>query len=187
MSSRLLTMKFMQRAAASSPVSSPSTPDLPSIKRRKTGDASPGAFEVDALVDQRAVEVALANEEALRQAALDRAGAEAGDTRWILNFKQDEGTATEHSKPSYQIIQTGFAAIDNTKPDYVVRSINNEDQRPVIIGRRSFGKFNRAVEVDILINFICLQMQANFCERNHKIQTQTSLPMIQMMRKKNEA
>lgn len=151
MSSRLLTMKFMQRAAASSKPSSPSTAspaeaEQPSPKRRKTGDSSPGAFDVDSLADQRAIQAALAAEEAKRQAALERQAAEAGDTRWILNFKSDgKGPTSKNSATStLHVVPAGYATIDK-----VSLTSNYEDftDRPAIVGRRSFGKFNRIVEV----------------------------------------
>src|SRR4051794_26875518 len=87
MSSRLLTMKFMQRAAASgSPTTStPPTPDEPSPKRRKKDSDSPSRpkkINIDELADQRAVQAALEAEEAKRQAALERQAADAGDTKW---------------------------------------------------------------------------------------------------------
>ena len=71
MSSRLLTMKFMQRAAAASAPTTPTTPDEPSPKRRRKDSDSPSKAKVniDELADQRAVQTAIAAEEAKRQAA----------------------------------------------------------------------------------------------------------------------
>src|SRR5208282_5563000 len=88
MSSKLLTMKFMQRAAASSPISTP-TPDQPSPKNTRNGSSPPANQDIELLADQRAIQAALAAEEAKRQIALERQAADAGDTRWVLNFKQD--------------------------------------------------------------------------------------------------
>ncbi|KAI9733463.1 MAG: hypothetical protein M1818_007211 [Claussenomyces sp. TS43310] len=146
MSSRLLTMKFMQRAAASSPISSPSIPDAPSPKRRRTGK-SPGGFEIDSLADQRAVQAALASEEAIRQAALDRAGVEAGDTRWILDFERDSETSSRRIQPALRVIEAGFATIDYERPASIqIHHEGDKDLPPSLIGRKSFGRFNRAVE-----------------------------------------
>ncbi|TVY32939.1 hypothetical protein LSUB1_G007804 [Lachnellula subtilissima] len=145
MSSRLLTMKFMQRAAASPP-SSPSTPDEPPTKRRKKGtDSSPSKFDVDALADQRAIQKALADEEAKRQAALDRQAAEAGDTRWVLSFEDQKQTAAS-SALALRVVQTGYANLDSL-PSLQVRSMEEEQEdKPIVVGRRSYGKFNKVLE-----------------------------------------
>jgi hypothetical protein len=157
MSSRLLTMKFMQRAAASP--TSPSTPDEPSAKRQKTdakaADSPLSAFDVSSLADARAVEQALAAEEARRQIALNRQAAEAGDTRWVINFEgagnargnRENGLGEEgeeDKKPALRIMQAGFAAIDRGLGGKV---LEEEADQPVMAGRRSFGKFNRKLEV----------------------------------------
>lgn len=147
MSSRLLTMKFMQRAAASSPVSSaPSTPDQPSAKRRRTSeDFSPSAADISALADQKAVAAALAEEERIREAAIERQAAQAGDTRWVLSF-EDTKQQSAVPKNTLRVVKTGYAGIDNTKP-IVTASIHTEPIAAGAGGRRSFGKFNRTIEV----------------------------------------
>jgi hypothetical protein len=151
MSSRLLTMKFMQRAAASSPASSPSTPDTPSPKRRKT-DASPvSAFDVNELANRRAVEAALATEEAIRQAALDRQAADAGDTRWVLNFEQTQSPSPNQERHKIRVIQTGFATLDQAPLERaIISDEEDENTSSPMVGRRSFGKFNRTIEVSRL-------------------------------------
>lgn len=151
MSSRLLTMKFMQRAAASSPLSSPSTPDRTSAKRQKlSSDASPLApFDINALADQRAIETALASEEAKRQIALDKQALEAGDTRWVLNFEQNGSKESGQQRGNLRIQKSSFAAIDRNAavtPKTVPREEEISDNA-IIAGRRSFGKFNRKLEV----------------------------------------
>ncbi|RDW65429.1 hypothetical protein BP5796_10121 [Coleophoma crateriformis] len=146
MSSRLLTMKFMQRAAASSPTS-PSTPGEPSSKRRKVADDSPSRFNVEALADQRAIQAAVADEEAKRQAALERQAAEAGDTRWVLNFG-DGRDSRAPTTPALRIVQTGFANLDNALPLHLRVAATEEvsEDKPIAVGRKSFGKFNRVLE-----------------------------------------
>ncbi len=148
MSSKLLTMKFMQRAAASSPLALPATPDEPSPKRQKTGDSSP-TVNVDSLADQRAVQAALADEEAKRQAALERQAAAAGDTRWVLSFREDIEGSCAQNKASLRVVQTGFATIDSRLPGGAAITIDEDisSDRPAIVGRRSYGKFNRIIEV----------------------------------------
>ena len=146
----------MQRAAASSPLSaSPSTPDVPSPKRRKTeAGSTPTKFDVDALADNRAIQAAMATEEAKRQIALEKLANEAGDTRWVLNF-EDQSSA---SKRSIQIEEMGFASLDHQtarRAHYKARK-HEEDPEPApgLVGRRSFGKFNRVIEVCLPITTI---------------------------------
>ncbi|CAL3968836.1 unnamed protein product [Diplocarpon coronariae] len=145
MSSRLLTMKFMQRAAHSSLSAAPSTPEEPAQKRRRTDSAStPGKVDVDILADRKAVEAALASEEAKRQAALEKQAIEAGDTRWVLSFEDQC-----HSAPSpilaLRVVQTGFANLDASPSQARFLDDSSEDV-PTTIGRRSFGRFNRTLE-----------------------------------------
>jgi hypothetical protein len=148
MSSRLLTMKFMQRAAASPASPSPATPEEPPKKRRKKdGGSSPPAFDVNALANNMAVQKALMEEEAIRQVALERQATEAGDTRWVLHF-EDEKLPLHSNGGTLQIVQTGFANLDSLLPSQVLTT-NEEDaqDKPLLVGRRSFGKFNRVLEV----------------------------------------
>ncbi|KAH7413031.1 hypothetical protein BKA64DRAFT_660137 [Cadophora sp. MPI-SDFR-AT-0126] len=148
MSSRLLTMKFMQRAAHSSPSAAfSSSPDEPSPKRRRTDSSStstPSKVSVDALADRKAIQAALASEEAKRQAALEKQAAEAGDTRWVLSFEDQH-----HSTPSpvlpLRVVQTGFANLDASPSQPRLIDTVSEDQAPMF-GRRSFGRFNKVLE-----------------------------------------
>ncbi|KAM3073658.1 hypothetical protein ACMFMG_004457 [Clarireedia jacksonii] len=147
MSSRLLTMKFMQRAAASSPTSpSTSTLEEPSPKRQKTAHTTPTKFNVDTLADNRAIRAALEEEEAKKQAALDRAAAEAGDTRWVLSF--EDRKHLDKPTNTLRVVQAGFANLDQPSP---IKAHDGDDDvaaedRPIMVGRRSFGKFNRILE-----------------------------------------
>jgi len=147
MSSRLLTMKFMQRAAASSSPSTPATTDEPSPKRRRTdsNSSTPSRINVDSLADRTAVQAALASEESKRQAALEKQAAEAGDTRWVLSF-EDQKIIAASSPLALRIVQAGFANIDSSPSEIRIAEDDLED-RPVMVGRRSFGRFNKALEV----------------------------------------
>lgn len=149
MSSRLLTMKFMQRAAATSPTTN-NPPDEPSPKRRKKDLDSPSRpkINVDELADQRAVQAAIAAEEAKRQAALERQGAEAGDTRWVLSF-EDHKDSTASSNLALRIVQAGYAHLDVPGHSSNQHTENDAtwEERPVMVGRRSYGKFNKILEV----------------------------------------
>jgi hypothetical protein len=151
MSSRLLTMKFMQRAAASSPISSSPTPDEPSPKRQKKNSDSPARAKVnvDALADQRAIQAALDAEEAKRQVALEKQAAEAGDTRWVLSFEGQEKSAPAHNG-AFRIIQAGYANLDiPLRPLFKSEDEDEFEDRQTMIGRRSFARFNKALEVRI--------------------------------------
>lgn len=146
MSSRLLTMKFMQRAANTSPTSrAPPSPDEPSPKRRKTDSSpsNPTKFNVDALADRSAIQAAMASEEAKKQAALERQAAELGDTRWVLNFEDQK----KASGLALRVVQTGFANLDASPVKIQYIDEDQLEEKPAMVGRRSFGKFNKVVEV----------------------------------------
>ncbi|KAG9246959.1 hypothetical protein BJ878DRAFT_532895 [Calycina marina] len=147
MSSRLLTMKFMQRAAAST-LSSPATQveEEPAPKRRKKNPDRP-CFNVDELANKRAVEKAIAEEEAKRQAALEKEGAAAGDTHWVLNFEDQKDVAVSKHL-SLRVVSTRSASIEVGTPQQVKMTDEDDSsgERSVMIGRRSFGRFNKKLE-----------------------------------------
>ncbi|KAI0128923.1 hypothetical protein BJ170DRAFT_594745 [Xylariales sp. AK1849] len=132
MSSRLLTMKFMQRAAAtSSPASNPPTPntDESSSKRRKVAHSRSGNLDVDSLVDQRAIQAAIDEGERKREEALVKHATELGDARWVLNVQEDmPGSANPVQKP-LQVVQVGYAQIDSpdTSADYRAAEASDSD------------------------------------------------------------
>lgn len=123
MSSRLMTMKFMQRGAAAAAAAaasgtpeatnSPATPrsDDGSAKRRKFAHTpSAASSPATPLYDQKAIQAALEEEEKKRQAAIEKRAAELGDSHWVL-----EGAAAlpaKGSKPLLNVVQVGFAQID---------------------------------------------------------------------------
>ncbi|KAL4914457.1 hypothetical protein BDW62DRAFT_143923 [Aspergillus aurantiobrunneus] len=91
MSSRLLTMKFMQRAAASAatkessqPASNSESKDSTPKKRRVS--AGPERSPAGPSSDLEAISAALAEEEERRKDAISRQAAEAGETEWVLDF-----------------------------------------------------------------------------------------------------
>ncbi|RYP15062.1 hypothetical protein DL765_005956 [Monosporascus sp. GIB2] len=117
MSSRLLTMKFMQRAAAtSSTASSPRTPESEeqSSKRQKVSHTPATPQSIDSLVDQAAVKKALAEEERKRQEALVRHAAESGDARWVLDTGVTKMTTGNEVQRPLNVVQVGFAQIDSS-------------------------------------------------------------------------
>lgn len=128
----------MQRAAAASPTT-PSTPDQQSSR----GNGSPKHSSPDTPASEiLAIRTVVAAEEAKRTAAIDRAAAEAGETKWVLSVQE----APESSKKELHVVTAGFEDIDNTMgtPEDGIEIL-----RPIVMGRRSFGKFNRALEVCI--------------------------------------
>ncbi|KAI2630736.1 hypothetical protein GGR54DRAFT_166858 [Hypoxylon sp. NC1633] len=117
MSSRLLTMKFMQRAVASTPSSSsPTTPnfDEQASKRRKVShNTSRDSSELVAEVNQAAVQAAIAEEERKRQEALVQRAAELGDARWVLDIPDQALGLDPDFQTPLKVVQVGFAQIDS--------------------------------------------------------------------------
>ena len=133
----------MQRAAASSPnaPSSPGQPGTPDSASKRQKLDSP-QNHVDDLANQKAIQAAIEAEDRRVQAAVDKAAADAGDTRWTLNF-------TQAPKPqpagTMRVQQMSFANID--RPPAVIRSMDDDEgDKALAGGRRSFGKFNRKLE-----------------------------------------
>lgn len=98
----------MQRSAAKSTASSPSTPNGPSSKRVRlsNGTSAPGT---PGTPDHEILQTALVAEEKRRQEALDKAALYTGETKWVLSFKDSfDGNRHEPMK----VRQAGFAEID---------------------------------------------------------------------------
>ncbi|KAI0439247.1 hypothetical protein F4803DRAFT_531903 [Xylaria telfairii] len=113
MSSRLLTMKFMQRAAASTPSSAPSTPPSndQSNKRRKVSHTATPQEDVDTLVNHAAIQAAIAEEEKKVESALLKRAEELGDAHWVLHVPPQ---AKGHpAQAPLSVMQVGFAQIDS--------------------------------------------------------------------------
>lgn len=136
-------MKFMQRAAHSPPTPAPA--DEPSPKRRKTDSPSANKFNVDSLADRSAIQAAMASEEAKRQVALDKQAAAAGDTKWVLSYEDQKNMSASPSSV-LRVVSTSFASLDAPGPR-VKYEVDMEDDKPAVVGRRSFGRFNRVIEV----------------------------------------
>ncbi|KAJ5803753.1 uncharacterized protein N7518_000056 [Penicillium psychrosexuale] len=120
MSSTLLTMKFMRRAAAAKETQSPSSDASPHNSKRprlSTEAESPRTSDMDAIA------AALAAEEEKRQNAVARAAAEAGETHWVLDFP-----ATSQSTQQPMVL-----AADSLDADDDTHSG----------GRRAYGNFKR--------------------------------------------
>jgi hypothetical protein len=143
-------------------------PDEPPNKRRKKDtDSTPSKFNVDALADQRAIQKALADEEAKRQAALERQAAEAGDTRWVLSFEDQKQVAASPAL-ALRVVQTGYANLDSLSPLQILSMEEEPEDKPVVVGRRSYGRFNKVLEVGLFISRILKWAVTKSC-RNSRI------------------
>jgi hypothetical protein len=126
----------MQRSAAKSTASSPSTPNGPSSKkvRLSSGASAPGT---PGTPDHEILQSALAAEEKKRQEALDKAAQHSGETKWVLSFKDPlDGKRGE----SLKVRQAGFAELDaeDTSEE------DEEEARPI---RKQFGGGVKRAEV----------------------------------------
>ncbi|POR34836.1 Uncharacterized protein TPAR_04958 [Tolypocladium paradoxum] len=110
-SSRLLTMKFMQRAAASA--SSAGSPDseAPSSKKRKL-KGSPAESRINANIDRALIQAALDGEEATRQAALAKHSS--ADTHWVLSNTLDKAKAGKTTNRPLNIVYVGYGDMDSS-------------------------------------------------------------------------
>lgn len=122
MSSRLLTMKFMQRGLAlnsgGSDAGSPTTPKTDdegsASKRRKLSQAStPNTPNTPAtpLYDQKAIQAAKEETEKKEQAAIEKRAAELGDSHWVLDGISNSSKTV--APRALNILQVGFAQIDS--------------------------------------------------------------------------
>ncbi|KAI4155296.1 MAG: hypothetical protein LQ341_000208 [Variospora aurantia] len=134
MSSRLLTMKFMQRAAAGSSASRIPNPDDHPSKRRKLSANQTSPITPSA--GAQAFQVAADAEDVKRAAGSERLATEAGETRWVLSTLDAEHTIGTDLK--LRFLTAGYSDIDQD-----AQSTGWEDS----LGRRSFGRFHRAMEV----------------------------------------
>ena len=142
----------MQRAAASAPTTPLTGP--PSAKRQKLNDAT-------ALAERQVLDAALAAEEAKRVEAQGKGGEERGETKWVLSYREEErksdaggagaGTGTGMRKGGLRVERMGYSEIDaetgGGDGDGNGDGEGARRWRPVVVGRRSFGRFNKALEV----------------------------------------
>ena len=132
----------MQRAAASSPsASAPQDPASPSSKRQKTTHFSPSTPPTP-LADQAAIQAALEAEGAQREETMARLAAERGETRWVLSFVETQSGEGESQR--MKVVRAGYGDIDGGNK---VDRKESGAIKHMIQGRRSFGNFNRELEV----------------------------------------
>ena len=129
--------QFMQRADAASPTT-PDTPDSPSAKRQKLSNVSSSNTASN---ETQAVQAATGAEEVKNVEALESQTRDGVETKWILNF-DEEVTGTDHR--TWRVINASHAELDTGMSS---QGYGEEPWRPKSVGRRSFGKFNRALEV----------------------------------------
>ncbi|KAF7532572.1 hypothetical protein G7Z17_g13626 [Cylindrodendrum hubeiense] len=133
-SSRLLTMKFMQRAAASATSAGSPESDTHSAKKRKLGQ-SPSEGRINLNIDQATIKAALDDQEAKRLAALEKhVGA---DTHWVLNNAWAGSKATSTAKAPLNVVYVGYGDIDSSN-----ESGDNEDVPAN--GRTSTSNFKKS-------------------------------------------
>jgi len=145
MSSRLLTMKFMQRAAASP--SSPSTPPGPPTKKQRlSNDSAASTPSTAQLSDAQIVEEALASGEQRRTQALEKEAADRGETKWYLSFTEPRAFTAQQPM---RVVSAGYSMLDHDVPRERVEQEEDgsEPETANVPGRRSFGNFNRTIQV----------------------------------------
>ncbi|KAF2483459.1 hypothetical protein BDY17DRAFT_147921 [Neohortaea acidophila] len=144
MSSRLMNMKFMQRSSAS-PSQTPSTRSLePPAKRQRLSNGT--VHSTPSTTPRSRAEGS--EGEALTGTASPVGGtpitSHLDETEWYLSVKKQEPTAQQ---TPLRIVSAGYSALDAA--DSAVPVKDEDDQVPStrMHGRRSFGKFNRRLEV----------------------------------------
>ena len=144
----------MQRAAASTS-SPPSTPSEPPSKKQRLSNGLSNSSPSTPQSDAQALDEVLAAEEQTRNEALELQAAQRGDTKWYLSFQQPQSPVV---KTPLRIVSASYAALDSTSSaiDYSAEENDYSTIPPQIQGRRSFGKFNRKLEV-----------HSQLCQSNH--------------------
>lgn len=126
-------MKFMQRAAAAKSPSTPSTPTAASdderpSKRLRTGErSSPSAPKTPGyVVDQKAAQAALDEEDRKRQSAIDRMAERLGDSHWVLDTAKLP--AFHNQATPLRVVQIGFSEIDKKQKSDEVQDEKEKEQ-----------------------------------------------------------
>lgn len=112
-SSRLLTMKFMQRAAASAGSTPGSDTDGHSAKKRKIAHQEMTDRRFSAHIDQALFQAANDERDAARQAALKKHAA-AADTFWTLDTDWAKKPPTTRS---LNVVHVGYGELDSSEEE----------------------------------------------------------------------
>ncbi|KAM4054775.1 zinc knuckle domain-containing protein [Hirsutella rhossiliensis] len=102
-------MKFMQRAAASA--SSAASPDSAGPSKKRKHQHSPAQGRFDAQIDQALIQAALDDQEATRQAALEKHAA--ADTHWTLDNTWDKAATADATSTPLNVVYVGYGDIDS--------------------------------------------------------------------------
>lgn len=135
-------MKFMQRAAASATSNGSPESDTHSAKKRKLGHGSP-AGRVDVNIDQAAIQAALDDREAKRQAALDKHVG--GDTRWVLKDTWTDQKASGAAKSSMNVVYVGYGDMGSSDD-------SSDWEESAANGRTTTAKFKKGPKEASLTN-----------------------------------
>ena len=134
-SSRLLTMKFMQRAVASA-ASPASDSDSHSAKKRKLGHQA-GNNELLGF-DQNAVQAAIEDRETKRQAAIQKHRGD--DTHWVLNTAWDKKTSEKAKSKPLRVVYVGYGDVDADQTGSDDEGDDDNEDDAVAVGRMSTYK-----------------------------------------------
>ena len=128
----------MQRAAASTPSvpQSQARPSDHSPSKRQKVSAAP-SWPATSSSDPQLKQVAFTEGEEEREKATEKL-AEAGETNWVLSTVNADAA---NDTGRLRVARAGYSDIDQ------------EAWRPAIVGRRSFGEFNRELEVGLVLVF----------------------------------
>ncbi|TDZ37150.1 hypothetical protein C8035_v008971 [Colletotrichum spinosum] len=138
-SSRLLTMKFMQRAATSGSPAEPS-PEEPSSKRRKFQN-SPLTGDFHSF-DQSAVQAALQAQEAKRLSALEASRGDLADSHWVLDGQWGSGS-DKKADAAPSVVYVGYADIDGGSGD------DDDEEGLQQVGRKKIGNYGKNKDVKV--------------------------------------
>lgn len=144
-SSRLLSMKFMQRAVADTPPSSVES----SSKRRKLAHTSSPA---DDPFSQANVQAAMQEVEAKRAAAVERRAAEMQEARWVIDAPA-VGAVARGGKRPLNVVYVGYGDIDRAERDGDEEEEDNEGEDKVQSGRRITGNYKRKEEKESEVGY----------------------------------
>jgi hypothetical protein len=95
--------------------------------------------------EARAIQEAIASEERKRAEALEREAADRGETKWYLSFREPQV-----SESPLRVVSAGYSALDAGTMKTSLEEDEEDEagfRKPIVTGRRSFGKFNRKIEV----------------------------------------
>ena len=121
----------MQRSVNKKASSEPSTPNGPPSKRMRMSDGTSGPGTPNTPrtpTDHEVLVASLAAEKKKEEEAIAKAAEAAGESRWVLSFKDPRDGA---GALGMNVVQAGFSTIDAESDD--------SDEEEVSLGRMKFG------------------------------------------------